>query len=242
MALRKTLGAVGWIMMTLIFSAAAAQDQSPKSIADVARENREARLRKAVEQAVAEMCSKADDPKVRETYPRIQEKCTDKPALIQAAFESALKKLKQATQENVKRTEDGLANQTAPADAVGRALATVPPSTQVAASSAGSERNDVENIQKTIDDLKGLTARQLGDRFAGDIQFPGRPEWESRLSVARDKFVAAMQADLDVQKSNSTKPARDHVDYLLSLAQLAFADVQAEGTSKAADWSRKTRK
>jgi hypothetical protein len=51
-----------------------------------------------------------------------------------------------------------------------------------------------------------------------------------------------MQADLDVQKSNSTKPARDHVDYLLSLAQLAFADVQAEGTSKAADWSRKTRK
>jgi hypothetical protein len=64
------------IVMTLVLSAAA-QEQSQKSTAEVAKENREARLRKAVEEAVAEMCSKAGDPKVQETYPKIQDKCKD---------------------------------------------------------------------------------------------------------------------------------------------------------------------
>jgi hypothetical protein len=124
--LKKISGAVGWIMMTLMFSAAA-QQQSQKSLAEVARENREARLRKAVEEAVAEMCSKANDRKMQETYPKIQEKCKDKPALIQAAFESALKK---QNDENTKRLREhdstwvsrALATQTAaPPDSVAAA-------------------------------------------------------------------------------------------------------------------------
>lgn len=78
--------------MALVLSAVA-QQQPQKSIAEVARENREARLRKAVEKAVAELCSQADDPKVQQTHPKIQEKCKDQPALVQTVFESTLKSL-----------------------------------------------------------------------------------------------------------------------------------------------------
>lgn len=120
----KITGAAGWITMAFVFSAA--QGQSQKSIAEVARANREARLRKAAEDTVNQMCSKADDPKMQQTYPKIQEKCKDKPALIQAAFESALKKQKEAADENTKRPPEedkswvgrALAAQTASADSV----------------------------------------------------------------------------------------------------------------------------
>src|SRR5260370_40927324 len=156
--------------MTLVLSAAA-QEQSQKSIAEVAKENREARLKKAVEEAVAEMCSNADDPKVQETYPKIQEKCKDKPALVQAAFESALKKLKEATEENVKRTQDSLANQTATGDAVGRALAAAPSTPRSAASASDSARNDVDSLQTMLDSLSSKSSRQLADEFGRDTEF-----------------------------------------------------------------------
>jgi hypothetical protein len=67
----KRYGFAVLIVMTLMLSAAA-QEQSQKGIADVARENREAHLRKTVEETVNQLCSKADDPKVQETYPGIQ--------------------------------------------------------------------------------------------------------------------------------------------------------------------------
>jgi len=92
------------LVVTVTFSATA-QQQPQKSIAEVAKENRDARLRKTIEETVNELCSKVDDPKVQETYPRIQEKCKDKPALIQAAFESALRKLKEAADENTKQAQ-----------------------------------------------------------------------------------------------------------------------------------------
>jgi hypothetical protein len=231
MNLKTNIGAASWIML-IFLSGVGAQDQPQKSIAEVARENREARLRKAVQETVNQVCSKADEPKMQANYPKLQEKCKDKPAFIQAIFESAQKKLDATTEENVKRTEDGLADQTAPADAsVGNTLAATPEIAQ---------QDRAEDTQKTIDKLRGLTARQLGNAFARDIQFPGRSEWESKLALARDKFVDAMQADLDVQRSGDTKDARQHADYLLSLARLGFADVQAEGAAKAADWERRT--
>jgi hypothetical protein len=239
MDLTKSIGGIGWIMTVLIFSIAVAQGQSPKSIAEVARENREARLRRTVEAAVAEMCSKADDPKVQETYPKIQEKCTDKPALIQAAFESALKKLKEATQENVKRTEDGLANQTAPADAVGRALAAVPPSTQGAASSSESARNDLKSLQAMFDSLSSKTSRQLADEFARDTQFPDRDAWEQRLDTARNRLVAKTQVVIDLVRSKAPSGALNNALYDMRLAQVQYSDVQAEGISKAADWEKR---
>src|ERR1700730_8459910 len=95
------------ILTMLIFtSSAAAQRQSVKGIAEIARENREANLRKAIEETVNEMCSKAADPKMQESYPKIKEKCADKPALIQTAYENALKKLAATAGENARRAQE----------------------------------------------------------------------------------------------------------------------------------------
>jgi hypothetical protein len=110
-------------------SLAPAQEQREKSIAEIARENREACLRKSVEQTVNEMCSKADDPKMQESYPKIKEKCRDKPALVQSVLEIALKKLKAATEGNAKRmgeddkswVDRAMAAQTTPSDSVAAA-------------------------------------------------------------------------------------------------------------------------
>lgn len=125
--MRRYLFAV-LILMTL--SPAAGQQQPQKSIAEVARENREARLRKTVEDTVRQMCSTADDPKVQETYPGIKEACKDKPRLIQMTFESTLKK---QNDENAKRLREqdsswvsrALAAQSAPVDSVAAAQARV---------------------------------------------------------------------------------------------------------------------
>jgi hypothetical protein len=65
--------------------------QTKKTSVEVAREDREARLRNNAEETVDQTCAKADDPKVQETYPGIQQACKDKPRLIQALFESSLK-------------------------------------------------------------------------------------------------------------------------------------------------------
>jgi hypothetical protein len=56
---------------------------------------------------------------VQETYPKIQEKCKDKPALIQAAFESALKKQNDESAKRLREHDStwvsrALATQTAP--------------------------------------------------------------------------------------------------------------------------------
>jgi hypothetical protein len=86
------------------------------------------------------------------------------------------------------------------------------PSQQPAAPSAPS----VHELQKDIDDIKGLNERQLGIRYVGDSHWPDRPAWEARLSAARDKLVAAMQHTVDIGvSSGSTQGAVEHAKVLL---------------------------
>jgi hypothetical protein len=167
------------IMMTLTFSAAA-QEQSQKDIVEVARETREARLRKAVEETVNEMCSKADDPKMQETYPKIQEKCKDKPALIQTAFESSLKKLKEAKKNAEPPQEDkswvnrALAAQSAPANSVSAAKDKADKLCRYGASASPTE---VLDCVKAEGELEKVLRTQAATQNQGSrsSQIPAKP-------------------------------------------------------------------
>ncbi len=116
------------VIVALSYSTVA-QEPSDKSLGDAAREYREARLRKVIENTVNQFCSKADDPQMQQKYPKLQEKCKDKPALVQVVFDSALKNLKETEAENAKRLRDSdnswasesLTAQTAPTDSVSAA-------------------------------------------------------------------------------------------------------------------------
>lgn len=232
----KLIGAAAWIMMSLTFSAIAAPNQPQKSIAEIARENREARLRKAAEETVKEMCSRADDPKVQETYPKIKGKCKDERALIQAVFEIALRKSKEATEANVKRTQDALANETVPSDSVVTALS----ASQASTPSSESRPNDVESLEAMLDSLSSKTSRELAYQFAGETQFPGRDAWEQRLDTARNRLVAKTQVVINLINSKAPSGALNNALYDMKLAQVQYSDVQADGISKAADWKKQT--
>lgn len=43
-----------------------------------------------------------------------------------------------------------------------------------------------------------VTKQQLADSIAGDVEFPGRDEWEQRLFARREGFVAVMRTATNV--------------------------------------------
>jgi hypothetical protein len=109
--------------------------------------------------------------------------------------------------------------------------------------SAQQDLPTVGDLQSKLDDLANKTPRQLGEQFAGDIQFPGRDRWEQKLSTARDRLVARIQVVLDLVRSDKSTPtALNNAAYDMRLADTEYGDVQAEGQAKAADWKRKTDK
>lgn len=102
-------------------------------------------------------------------------------------------------------------------------------------------RPSVGDLQNRLDELSEKTPRQLGDQVAGDVQFPGRDRWETRLSAARDKLVTKIQVVLDVlrlDKPNAT--ALNNAVFYMKTAGSDYRDLQTEGHSAAADWKRKT--
>ena len=101
----------------------------------------------------------------------------------------------------------------------------------------------VGDLQGKLDDLSNKTPRQLGEQFAGDIQFPGRDRWEQKLSAARDRLVSKIQAVLDLLRSDkATSTALRNAVIDMRVADSQYGDVQVEGQAAAADWKRKTDK
>ena len=101
----------------------------------------------------------------------------------------------------------------------------------------------VSDLQRRLDDLSDKTPRQLGEQFAGNIQFPDRDRWEQKLTAARDRLVAKIQVTLDLARSDKSTPtALNSALYDMRLANTGYGDVQAEGVAAAADWKRKTDK
>jgi len=112
-------------------------------------------------------------------------------------------------------------------------------STQSAASESPQEQ--VESLQRTVDNLADKSARQLGDELVRDVQFPGRDAWEQSLVAAKNKFVAAAQVVINLLRSDKTASgALNNAETDMRLAQIRYSDVQAEGISKAADWQKKS--
>lgn len=95
---------------------------------------------------------------------------------------------------------------------------------------------DVET-QMTI--LASKTSRELGNEYAGDIQFPGRDRWEQDLYAATGKFIAATRGWIAVMRSsNPSKGALDEAVLNMKLAQIECSDLHAQGISEAAKWER----
>jgi len=103
--------------------------------------------------------------------------------------------------------------------------------------------DSVENLQTVVDEISNKTPRQLADNFVGEVQFPGRDQWEQRLDAARTRFVSATQVLIDLLRSDkATSGAKNSALYDMRLASQHYVDVQAEGQTAAADWKRKTDK
>jgi len=104
-----------------------------------------------------------------------------------------------------------------------------------------SAQEQVESLQRMVDNLADKSSRQLGDEFVRDVQFPGRDAWERSLDAAKNKFVAAGQVVINLLRSDKTASgALNNAETDMRLAQIRYSDVQAEGISKAADWQKKT--
>jgi hypothetical protein len=64
--------------------------------------------------------------------------------------------------------------------------------------------------------LASKTARELGEMEVGDVQFPGRDRWESRLFSQRDKLVSATRTSVEAGRKYMSMPAAENPDKRLS--------------------------
>jgi hypothetical protein len=103
-----------------------------------------------------------------------------------------------------------------------------------------SVKDDLDNAQKLLDAAASNTPREFANRFARDVAFPGRDEWERRLEAAKNDWVSQMQARIDLIRKGANDEVRRGAEARESTSRYQLEKIEAEGISKAADWERKT--
>jgi len=114
-----------------------------------------------------------------------------------------------------------------------------------------SNPNDrIEQAQIIVDKLGDKTPRELGEGIVGETRFPGRDVWEKKLSIQRDRLVAAAQVGIDVakkvvsdastaeQKANAEHAAND-VLWNFGLEKNKYDSLVIEGIAAASAWEKK---
>jgi hypothetical protein len=101
--------------------------------------------------------------------------------------------------------------------------------------------DSMENAQRTIGSVEDKTERELANDVAGEVQFPGRPEWEHKLYLKKQAQIASARALLAVVNSKASSAgaissARSQFD----LETTGYNEIKIEGIAKAADWEKKT--
>jgi hypothetical protein len=98
----------------------------------------------------------------------------------------------------------------------------------------------LEELEKKVDEVESKTARQLGEEFVKDIQFPGRDQWEQDLYKQKEALVAATRNWIILKRSDkSTKDALDRAAIDQGIADRAYTDLQAKGIVEAAKWEKR---
>ena len=98
----------------------------------------------------------------------------------------------------------------------------------------------LEALEKKVDEVESKTARQLGEEFVKDIQFPGRDRWEQDLYKQKEALVAATRTWIILKRSDkSTKDALGRAAINQGIADRTYTDVQAKGIVEAAKWEKR---
>ena len=105
-----------------------------------------------------------------------------------------------------------------------------------------STESEVKNLQQMVNSLAATTPRQLGEIFAGSVQFPGRDRWEQRLDTARNKFVGASQIFIELLRAKAGSGVLRSAEGNMHFAQSEYNNVQVEGVAKVLEWKMETRK
>jgi hypothetical protein len=100
-------------------------------------------------------------------------------------------------------------------------------------------RSATENANRAIQDAQGLTAREMADNIVHNIQFPGRPDWETKLYDQEQKVIAAGQKVLDVAKSHHSDDALRNAKAEFDVEVWKRDSMRNDGIARAAKWERK---
>jgi hypothetical protein len=104
-------------------------------------------------------------------------------------------------------------------------------------------RLQTEPAQNIIDRLANKTPRQLANEVVGDIQFPGRDDWEQKLHGQGQRVLRFAQDYLDrakkldsitdsAQRSAATETAKNF-EWQMNLEETTYTQIAAEGSQKA---------
>lgn len=111
-------------------------------------------------------------------------------------------------------------------------------------------RATLADLTKRINDQANLTKQQLAHLIAGDVEFPGRDEWEQRLYAQKEELVAVMRTATNVLQRMLDAPTaeeRDPTKIKLNLdtttsgvgsAYVQYEQLVSEGVRRAADWKQ----
>ena len=102
---------------------------------------------------------------------------------------------------------------------------------------------EAKKTDDLADYLEGRTRRQLADDIVRDIQFPGRPNWESRLDSKRQQLVAALRSAAAAYRKAESTPgigtaAMQEATWKLSLENVGWRELVEEGVRAADKWER----
>ena len=103
--------------------------------------------------------------------------------------------------------------------------------------------DSVNSAEKAISSVEDKTERELANDVVGDIQFPGRPDWEHKLYLKKHVQIASARALLAVVNSKaSSTSVVSSARFQFDLDTTGYDEIKVEGIAKAADWEKKTGK
>lgn len=102
------------------------------------------------------------------------------------------------------------------------------------------QKNYKAEATAALEHAKGLTAREIANQIVKDIQFPGRPEWETKLYDQSQKVIAAGQKVLDVINGSGSSDQIHSTESDFDLEVWRRDQIVNDGVARAAEWTRKT--
>jgi hypothetical protein len=87
-------------------------------------------------------------------------------------------------------------------DDVTHGSASLPPQLTTPSSTSPDEQywTEMDQLKKWADNMANQTPRQLSESVAGEIQFPGRADWEQKLYEQKEKLVSVVLTSYSVIK------------------------------------------